>query len=145
VSTERTSPRAIVGWTLLGLAALYLLLVPPWRLLRRRARLRRAARAPRELVLATYDVFTERAADLGYPRGAGETVEEYRRRLEDAVPPADGHLARLTALTEGAAYAQDPPAPDQAALAADDAAAAIRDLRRTTPLLRRIGGLYRRG
>ena len=145
MSTHRVSPRAIVGWTILGLAALYLLLVPPWRILRRRARLRRAGRAPRELVVATYDVFTERAADLGYPRGPGETVEEYRRRLEAAVPPADGHLARLTSLTEGAAYAPEPPAPEQAARASEDASAALRDLRRSTPLLRRVTGLYRRG
>lgn len=145
VSTNRTSARAIVGWTALGLTALYLLVVPPWRILRRRARLRRAGRAPRELVLATYDVFTERAADLGYPRGPGETVEEYRRRLEEAVPPADGHLARLTSLTESAAYAAQPPAPDQAARASEDASAAIRDLRRTAPFLRRVAGLYRRG
>jgi transglutaminase-like putative cysteine protease len=145
VPTHRTSARAIVGWVALALAALYLLVVPPWRILRRRARLRRAGRAPRELVLATYDVFTERAADLGYPRGAGETVEEYRRRLEDAVPPADGHLARLTALTEGAAYAPEPPAPEEAVRATEDASAAIRDLRRTTPFLRRMTGLYRRG
>jgi hypothetical protein len=145
VSTHRISPRAIVGWVVLGLAALYLLLVPPWRILRRRARLRKAGRAPRELVLAAYDVFTERAADLGYPRGPGETVEEYRRRLEAAIPPADGHLARLTSVTESAAYAPEPPGADQAARAADDASAAIRDLRRTTPFLRRMTGLYRRG
>lgn len=145
VSTNRISARAIVGWAVLGLAALYLLLVPPWRILRRRARLRRAGRAPRALVLATYDVFTERAADLGYPRGAGETVEEYRRRLEAAVPPADGHLARLTALAEGAAYAPRDPAPDQAARAGEAASAALRDLRRSTPWLRRVTGLYRRG
>ncbi|MFN8232563.1 MAG: DUF3488 and transglutaminase-like domain-containing protein [Actinomycetota bacterium] len=144
VSTDRVSARAIVAWALLGLAALYLLLVPPWRILRRRAHLRRAGRAPRQLVLATYDVFTERAADLGFARGSGETVEEYRLRLEEAVPPTDGHLARLSAVTESAAYAPEPPAADQAARATDDASAAIRDLRRTTPLLRRVTGLYRR-
>ncbi len=145
VSTRRTSARAILGWTLLGLAALYLVLTPPWRILRRRSRLRKAGREPRGLVLVAYDVFTERAADLGYPRDGGETVEEYRRRLEATVLPDDTHLRRLSEVTQGAAYAAEPPANAEAAEAAGDAAAAIRELRRTTPFLRRVTGLYRRG
>ena len=39
------------------------------------------ARAARPLILAAYDVFADRAAELGWPRGAGETPEEYRGRL----------------------------------------------------------------
>jgi hypothetical protein len=145
VSTGRTSARAIVGWVLLGLVALYLLLIPPWRILRRRSRLRRAGREARSLVLVAYDVFTERAADLGYPRAEGETVEEYRRRLQATALPDDDHLRRLSAVTQGAAYAPEPPATTEATEAAADATAAIRELRRTTPFLRRLTGLYRRG
>jgi transglutaminase-like putative cysteine protease len=145
VSTETTSSRVVVGWIALGIVAAYLVLTPLRRVLRRRSRLRRAGREPRNLLLATYDVFTERAADLGYPRGPGETVQEYRRRLETTVPTDDGHLRRLSAMAQDAAYAPDPPDADHAARAASDADSAIRDLRRTTSLARRVTGLYRRG
>ena len=33
------------------------------------------------LILATYDVFTDRAAELGHPRTPGQTLEEYRRAV----------------------------------------------------------------
>ena len=145
VSTGRISPRVVLGWVVVGLALAYLILVPPWRILRRRARLRRAGREPRALLLATYDVFTERAADLGFPRGPGETVEEYRRRLDASGSFADGHLHRLTALTQDAAYAPGAPDRGQVEQASADANAALRDLRRATPLSRRLTGLYRRG
>ena len=76
------APRPITGRRLLlaalGLIVLFLLLMPVFRTVRRRRRLRRASGEPRRLILATYDVFTERAAELGYARGAGETPEEYR-------------------------------------------------------------------
>jgi transglutaminase-like putative cysteine protease len=145
VDVHRMSARVVLGWVVLGLVALYLLLVPPWRMLRRRARLRRAAREPRHLVLATYDVFTERAADLGFARRPGETAGEYRSRLDASGTLGDGHLARLTTSAERAAYGPGEPGPAQALQAGDDADAVLRDLRKATPWSRRVAGLYRRG
>ncbi|HXF73613.1 MAG TPA: DUF4129 domain-containing protein, partial [Actinomycetota bacterium] len=131
---------------LLGLAALALLLLaaaPPARWLRRRLLLARA-REPRALVLATYDVFASRAADLGLGRREGETIEEHRRRLAEALE-ADGDLERLTRIVSAAAYAPTPPGPEEALEARRAARAAIRELRREVGLLRRVVGAYRPG
>ena len=83
-STSRTSLAASArGWrssSARSSSGLVLLLVPPVRALRRRVRLRRAAVEPRRLILATYEVFTERAAGIGLGRDPGETLNEYRRK-----------------------------------------------------------------
>ena len=128
----------------LGLAALILLLIPPTRAWRRRRRLRRAAGEPRRLILATYDVFTERAAELGFPRGIGETLEEYRRRVTGSGLLRDGHLDRLSTITAAAAYAPRPPGQEDAREATAAADTALHELRKGTPLGRRILGHYRR-
>ncbi len=131
---------------LLGLAAVALLLlvaVPPVRWLRRRLLLARA-REPRALVLAAYDVFASRAADLGLARLPGETIEEHRRRLAQALE-ADGDLERLTRIVSAAAYAPTPPGPGEALEARRAARAAIRGLRRQVGLVRRLVGAYRPG
>lgn len=128
----------------LGVLLLVILLLPLGRAALRRRRLRRAAGVPRQLILAVYDVFTERASELGFARGLGETLEEYRERVADSGLLSDGHLDRLTRITAAAAYAPQEPASGDAREAAEDAATALRDLRRGTPWPARIRGLYLR-
>jgi transglutaminase superfamily protein/transglutaminase TgpA-like protein/uncharacterized protein DUF4129 len=130
---------------LLGLVAVVVLVaIPIARSLARRRRLRKAGHEPRRLILATYDVFTQRAADLGLGRGTGETPDEFRRRVSESGRVSDGHLDRLTRLTVRAAYAADDPGPDDALDAAADAHEAMHELRRSTPFSRRMLGVYRR-
>jgi transglutaminase-like putative cysteine protease len=126
------------------LGVLGFLLVAPVRALRRRIRLRRSSGEPRKLILATYDVFAERAADLGFSRGAGETLEEYRARLANDAA-ADGELEKLTWLATRAAYDSAEPTEEDARGATEAAATAIRELRHKTRLLQRVVGAYRRG
>jgi transglutaminase-like putative cysteine protease len=128
----------------LVLGALGLAAVPVGRNLGRRRRLRRAGHEPRGVILATYDVFTDRAGDLGMGRKIGETAEEYRRRVEATGRLSDGHLGRLTGLAVRAAYAPAEPSPDDALDATADAGQTLEDLRRSTPLTKRILGIYRR-
>ena len=135
-------PTAPVLGGLALLAAIALALVPPVRALRRRRRLRRAGPRPRELILATYDVFDERAGDLGWGRRDGETLREYRARIERAGVLDDGDLGRLTALAATAAYAEREPEPDEAAEAGRAAQRTLHDLRRSTSIGRRILGWY---
>jgi hypothetical protein len=92
--------------------------------------------------LASYDVFTERAADLGHPRGRGETLEEYRRRLGNA-GAIDDQLDRLTAIVGRAAYAPADPVDEDVRRASDAASAALRYLRRGASLRQRLIGQYR--
>jgi hypothetical protein len=133
----------------LGLAGLVavvvgLALVPPARAWRRRRRLRRAAAAPRSLILATYDVFTERAADLGHPRRPGQTIEEYRRTLEASGAVGNGDLDRLSRITIDAAYAARDPGKADAETATRSSQAVVKDLRRHTGWVQRLTGPYRR-
>ncbi len=136
-------PVTLVAWLALA-AALVLVAIPLIRWLRRRRTVRRAAREPRALILATYDVFSDRAGDLGLGRGPGETPREYRRRIEATDVLTDGHMERLTGTVVRAAYGPRPVTDHDAADAAADAEHVIRDLRRSTPLRRRIVGIYRR-
>ncbi|MGH2539410.1 MAG: transglutaminase TgpA family protein, partial [Actinomycetota bacterium] len=129
--------------TLVG-AAIVLVVVPPLRAWRRRRRLRRAGPEPRSLIVTTYDVFTERAADLGHPRAPGQTIEEYRSVVTGSGALSNGDLERLTTLAVKAAYSSREPAPDDARAATEAADAVLRDLRRSTTLLQRLTGPYRR-
>jgi hypothetical protein len=137
-----------VSWKLLALLAVAaligaaLVLLPIAKLGARRVRLRRA-HSPREMVLAAYDVFSSRAADLGLGRDAGETLWEYDLRLRRDVRFSDGHLDRLTGMAGRAAYSSGGVTDDQALEAAHDARAAIRDMRREAPAYRRIVGWWR--
>jgi transglutaminase-like putative cysteine protease len=124
-------------------AGLLLLLVPPVRALRRRVRLRRAAAEPRRLILATYEVFTERAAGLGLGRGHGETLDEYRRKVMDTGYLSNGHLDRLTRLASAAAYSRHEPGEEEAAEAGIAADTAIREIRRAVGPATWLVGLYR--
>jgi hypothetical protein len=128
---------------LLGLALVVALVIPPVRALRRRARLRRAGDEPRALILATYDVFAERAADLGHPRTSGETLLEYRRRLAANGLVTDGHLDRLTSIAGRAAYAPEEPLRSEVGEASEVASQVLHDLRERTPITQRIAGQYR--
>jgi transglutaminase-like putative cysteine protease len=136
-----------VGEVLLALLAVLLafaILVPPVKLVRRRLRIA-SAREPRALTLATYDVFSARAGDLGLGRGFGETMREYESRLRDATPVSDAHLAQLTTIASRAAYSPASVDRGEAADAQRAARLAWRDLRRSRGLRRRLFGVYRTG
>jgi transglutaminase-like putative cysteine protease len=137
-------PYRAIALVLGGMAALLLLVVPLAKATWRRRTLHRA-REPRALVLAAYRVFDGEAADLGLGRREGETLGEHRTRLSASGAPSDGHLDRLTALATRAAYAPHAPTRDEAAGAVRDARTAASDLRRATPLMRRVVGTYRPG
>ncbi len=124
--------------------ALGLALVPPVRALRRRVRLRKASRHPRRLILATYEVFGERAGDLGLARGPGETPQEYRDRLVATRSLSHEDLASLTGLANLAAYSPRDPDRSQAQEAGRAAQKAMRDLRGQAGMVQRIVGPYRR-
>jgi hypothetical protein len=130
----------LIGAIAVGLV---LLLVPPVRALRRRMRLRRAAAEPRRLILATYEVFTERAAGMGLGRGPGETLDEYRRKVMASGYLSNGHLDRLTRLTTAAAYSQHEPGEEQAQEAGAAADTAIREIRKAVGPAAWFVGLYR--
>ncbi len=119
-------------------------IVPVSHWVRRRSRLLRARGEPRELILTTYDVFAERAGDLGLGPEQGETPFEYRRRMEATAKLEDGNLERMTGAVVRAAYAPDAPTEDDAVDVTADAAHVIRELRRGTSLRRKILGTYRR-
>lgn len=143
-------PAARPGWydgrkllaVALAVGLIVLLLTPLLRALGRRRRLRRAGSVPRRLILATYDVFTERAAELGFPREPGETIEEYRRRVSASGLMRNGDLDRLSDLTTAAAYGGREPGESDAQDAGRAAAATLTDLRRATPVARRVRGRY---
>ena len=139
----RRIPTGLIALALLGVALVVALAVPPVRALRRRRRLRRAGDEPRALILATYDVFAERAADLGYPRTSGETLREYRRRLASSGIITDGHLERLTSIAARAAYAPTDPVGADVREASEAADTVLHDLRERTPIGQRIAGQYR--
>ena len=139
--TSRFSARRILVAGLL-IALVVFLLVPVVRAGRRRIRLRRAASSPRALILTTYDVFTERAGELGYGRASGETLDEYRARVAASGLLRDGDLDRLTRITSQAAYASGSPGKEDARTATSAAATTLRDIKRGTPLLTRVRGRY---
>lgn len=137
------SPRLKLALGIAGLVVLAGALIPAVKLLLRRRRLRRAA-TPGERILATYRVFSGRAADLGLARGVDETPREYAERLRRDVH-ADGYVRSLTHATTLAAYSSSPLSAESAQQAHRDARDAIRELRREVPFLRRVAGLWRPG
>jgi hypothetical protein len=143
-STRRSS--VPLFWILLALAALVAIAVPLLTRFRRRRRLH-AATDPRTLVLATYDVWEDRLAELGWGRGPGETPQEFHGRLAGAEAlddPGKESLGRLTLTVVRAAYAPEPPEPSAAEDVSRDTAAVLEEIRGATPLKRRLLGLYRR-
>jgi transglutaminase TgpA-like protein/transglutaminase superfamily protein len=143
-----TTPRAL-GISRLALAAVAVALLvgigmPVVRRLRRRRRLR-AANDPRMLIITTYDVFADRARELGVGRAPGDTLDEFRDRLvaTDRLQDADRPLVRMTTEVVRAAYAADPPDPATAQEVSRDADAVLQALRSTTSLRQRVLGRYR--
>ncbi|HUL84146.1 MAG TPA: DUF3488 and transglutaminase-like domain-containing protein [Actinomycetota bacterium] len=139
---HRTPYRFVFGSILLLMMLASIVPVSHW--VRRRGRLLRARGEPRELILTTYDIFAERAADLGLGPEQGETPFEYRRRMEATGKLEDGNLERMTGAVVRAAYAPGAPSEDDAVDVTADAARVIRELRRGTSLRRKILGTYRR-
>jgi hypothetical protein len=125
-------------------AAVVLASVPLLRAWRRRRRIRRAGHAPRSLILATYDVFTDRAAELGYPRAPGQTLAEYRRGIATTGPVSVEDLDVLTRLATDAAYAARDPNPGDATAAARASDSIVRSMRRNAAWTQRVTGPYRR-
>jgi len=128
-----------------GVAVLLAIGIPLLHWLRRRRRLL-TAHDPRTLVLATYDVFTDRARELGVARSPGETPDEFRRKLAatDTLDGANEPLTRMTSDVVRAAYAADDPDAGVAASVRHDADAVLHALRAATPLRQRVLGRYRK-
>jgi hypothetical protein len=148
---QAARPPALGGITLsdlvavaIAIAILLAICIPLWHWMRRRRRLR-TAHDTRTLVLAMYDVFTDRARELGVGRSPGETPDEFRRKLAatDTLDGANEPLARMTAEVVRAAYAADAPDPGTAASVRRDATEVLHALRAATPLRQRVLGRYR--
>lgn len=137
-----TTGNALLAAVAIG--AVTLALVPPVRAFERRRRLRRARRAPRSLILATYNVFADRAAELGYPKREGQTIEEYRAAVASSGAPVDGDLTRLSMLATTAAYSAPEPDEHQAEEATRTSHAVVRAMRRHAGWKQRVTGPYRR-
>jgi transglutaminase-like putative cysteine protease len=138
-------PVGPIALALLAAGLLVAIAIPLVRAGKRRRKLH-AAHDPRELILATYDVFGERAGDLGWPRGPGETPDEFRRRLRAVDGLDEGERAsldRITGAVVRAAYA--PTQPDRAASddATTNAQTVLRGLRHTASWKQRVLGRYR--
>jgi hypothetical protein len=118
--------------------------VPAVRALRRRRRLH-AANDPRTLILTTYDVFADRAGELGAGRAPGDTLDEFRDRLvaTDRLSDADRRLVRMTSEVERAAYSASPPDAATAQEVSRDADAVLHALRSTMSFRQRMLGHYR--
>jgi hypothetical protein len=139
-SIGRLGPVLAIALAILLLAAIAIPLVNA---LRRKRRLR-SGQDPSSLVLATYDVFEERAGNLGFGRARGETLREYTVRLQDrGAEPATTELERLAASAEKAAYAEITLGPNEAAGVTRDAARSLDVLRKEAGFSRRIGAAYR--
>jgi transglutaminase-like putative cysteine protease len=144
-----TGPRVTLATLVAGAGAVIGIIgiaIPVVRRLRRRRRMR-AAHDPRTVILARYDVFSDRAKELGWGKTPGETPEEYRRRLaanEQLGDEAREPLSRLTLTVVRAAYAPDDPDGIAVEAVDRDTATVLHRLRETTPLKQRVIGLYRR-
>jgi hypothetical protein len=101
------------------------------------------ARGARERALAALRLFEARAGDVGLGRGPGETAWEYRGRLSREVQLSDGHLDRLTGIATTAAYSPRGVTDQQAHEAGRAGRTAIRDVRRSVGMARRVAGLWR--
>ena len=152
-SATPSTRRALGGITLSNLVTIAGVLgvllaigIPLLHWLRRRRRLH-TAHDPRGLILATYDVFTDRARELGVGRSPGETPEEFRRKLAgaDKLDGAAASLTRMTTEVVRAAYAAEEPDADTAASVRHDADEVLHAMRAATPLRDRVVGRYRSG
>jgi len=119
--------------------------IPVVHWLRRRRRLH-AANDPRTIIIATYNVFTDRARELGVGRASADTPDEFRDRVvsTDRLHDADRPLARMTSEVVRAAYSAEPPDAATALKVSRDADAVLHALRRTTSPRTRAGALPER-
>lgn len=127
----------------LGAIALILLVFVPLLKTVVRRRMLRRGRDARALVLTAYRVFDGEAAEVGMGRRPGETIAEHRMRLASTIRFSDGHLARLAAAAQTAAYSETAVGDDAARAAREDARVAIRDVWRHAGPVRRVLGIYR--
>jgi transglutaminase-like putative cysteine protease len=141
-SDESSSWRRQVLVGGLVLAILVVLSIPLVKRAQRRLRMARA-HSPRERVLAAYEVLVDQARDVGFGREPGETLREYRARLERRVQFSDGHLGRLTAAADRAAYSRLEMTEDVAMQASTDARQAAEDIRRSIGTLQLMAGWFR--
>ncbi|MFL5799976.1 MAG: DUF3488 and DUF4129 domain-containing transglutaminase family protein [Actinomycetota bacterium] len=141
-SANPVSWRLIVGLALLVALVLVLVLLPTVKVAVRRFRMMRA-RGTRDRTLAAFRLFEARAGDLGLARGPGETPWEYRTRLSRDVQLSDGHLDRLARIVSTAAYSPRGVSDEDAHEAGRAGRTAIRDVRRSVGLARRVTGMWR--
>jgi transglutaminase-like putative cysteine protease len=137
-----TSGRTLIWLGVLATALVVLAGIPAVKLSRRRLMLRRA-RGPAEVVLTSFRVLDERAADVGLGRRPAETLREFGSRLSGSVHGLDGTLEDLTSLASRAAYSENGLSGDQAEQARSAAGRAARLIRRSVPLERRVFGAFR--
>jgi hypothetical protein len=140
--SEPISWRVLLGIGLLAAVAFVLLLFPFVKIVARRIRTTRA-RSATERALAEFRLFESRAGDVGLGRGPGETPWEYRARLSKEVQLSDGHLDRLATVASTAAYSPRGVTDDEAQGAGRDGRVAIRDVRRSVGVGRRLAGIWR--
>jgi len=139
-SLGRWRDRALLA--VLSVLALAGLAIPVAKSARRRVVLARA-RAPEERVLASYQVMSDRARDLGMGRRSHETPREYRARLRARVPALDGSLDLLTTLATTAAYAGEEVSQDQAERAFASSRRVTREIHRAAKPAARVVGWFR--
>jgi len=139
-SLGRWRDRALLA--ILGLLVLAGLAIPVAKSARRQVVLTRA-HGPQDRVLASYQVMSDRARDLGMGRRSHETPREYRARLLGRVPSLDGSLDLLTTLATTAAYGGGEVSPDQADRAFASARRVIREIRRAAKPAARVAGWFR--
>jgi hypothetical protein len=146
VPNDEPLPYGRIALLLVVVGLMVAISIPLLRETRRRRRLR-AAREPRQLILTTYDVFGERAGELGWSRGPGETPREYRTRLgavEGLDDDARTSLERMTAAVVEAAYAPGSPDTTASKETTADASTVLSALRHSASWRERLVGLYRR-
>ena len=118
------------------------LLIPVLKAAGRRLKLRRTKEARRR-VFASFEVFSDRAGELGLGRRPAETLSDYGERLRSTVPFSDGNLESLLGAASKAAYSASPVLGSDAERAGENARQALRDMRGATPLRRKLRGAFR--
>jgi hypothetical protein len=143
-TTGPTISKPEIALAAVAVAFLMAVAIPLVRGFRRRRRLH-AANDPRTLIITTYDVFADRARELGVGRAPGDTLDEFRDRLvaTDRLSEADQPLVRMTTEVVRAAYSAEPPDEATAQEVSRDAEAVLHALRSTTSFRHRVWGLYR--
>ncbi|MGH2711462.1 MAG: transglutaminase TgpA family protein [Actinomycetota bacterium] len=138
---ERPFPWRRLVLVVLMVAAVAFLVATPAKAVGRRLELGRA-RESRQRVRAAYSWMLDGASDLGLPRRAWETVEEYRARLTDRGAPQDA-LERISSLAGRAFYSPHRPRQNDGDEAVAAARTILRELRRRAGVVRSLLGALR--